>query len=92
MEQTQRDLILDKPKQTNEDRQEVGSGTPRRSPQFSKHQLTPETLTSVLPLEPTVSASPATLMPPEAPGSPEKAKPTIGTNTLVIEKDPMIGA
>jgi hypothetical protein len=65
---------------------------PRHSPQFSKHQLTVETPTSVLPLEPIVFASSATPVPSEAPDSPEKAELTEVANTSAIEKDPVIGA
>lgn len=92
MEQAQQDLILDEPKQANEDKQEVGSGTPRCLPQFLENQLTPETLTNVSPPKSTVSASPATPVPLEAPDLPEAAEPEEGANASAARKDPVTKA
>jgi hypothetical protein len=74
IEQAQQDLILDESKHAYEDKQGMGSRTPRCSPRSLEHQLTLETSTSVLPLNSMVFASPATLVPPEASDLPEEAK------------------
>jgi hypothetical protein len=92
VEHAQWDMILDEPKHTNEDKQEAGSGMPRRSPRSLEHRLTPKTPASVLPLESAVPASPATLVPPKAPGLPEEAKTEEGTNALAVGMDPVTGA
>jgi hypothetical protein len=60
---------------------------PQCSPRSLEHWLTAETLASVLPPDSTVSASPATLVPPEAPDLPEEAKPEEEKDDLATKED-----
>ena len=65
---------------------------PRRSPRSPEHQLMPETPDNVLPPDSKVSASPATLAPPEAPDLPEEAKPEEEKDDPAAREDPVTGA
>jgi hypothetical protein len=88
IEQAERDLILDESKHAYEDKQETGSRMPRHSPRSPEHRLMPETLTSILPPDSMVSASPTTPVPPEAPNLPKEAKPE-EKNDSITRGDPM---
>ena len=51
-----------------------------------------ETPANILPPDSKVSASPATLVPPEAPDLPEEAKPEEEKDDKATKEDPMTGA
>jgi hypothetical protein len=88
VEQAQRDLILDEPKHAYKDKQEASSRMTQCSPQSPEHRLTPETPTSILPPDSTVSASLATPMPPEAPDLCKEAKLEEEKDDLAIRRTP----